>query len=104
MISITLPSNADKEIPLDNIVKDADTGEYNFKIKILKEGRVTPYEIKKEILINKPDEKGKRENIINAITGAVVYESSQVKAKRAGIFFFAFTITLILVYQTWRKK
>jgi len=102
MVTLTLPKNEEKKISLENIVPEAEPGEYNYKIKILKEGRKTPYEVKKEILLNNPEDK--RENIINAITGAVVYESSQVKAKRAGIFFFAFATSILLIYQIWRKK
>lgn len=104
---IMIPSGGEVSVNLKNIVREAEEGDYNFKIEILKEGRKTPYEIKKEIVISKDSTnktETKKEKIINRITGGVVYESSGVKAKRTGIFFFAFCITLLLVYQTWIRK
>ncbi len=104
---IVIPSGGEINVNLKNIVREAEAGDYNFKIEILKEGRKTPYEIKKEVVISKDSTsttENKKEKIINRITGGVVYESSGVKAKRTGIFFFAFSITLLLVYQIWIRK
>ena len=104
---IMIPMGKEISVSLKNIVREAEEGDYNFKIEILKEGRKTPYEIKKEIVISKGNinkTENKKETIINRITGGVVYESSGVKAKRTGIFFFAFSITLLLIYQVWAKK
>ncbi len=56
MQEILLEPNSENEIILDNQVNEAESGEYNLKIKILKEGLKTPKEFTYSIYLEKPEE------------------------------------------------
>ena len=98
--SINLSSGEEKIIELDTKPIDLEEDKnYRFKVKILKEGRNTPYDITKEVKINSENvKKG-----LNDITGNVVYESKGVIAQRSAVFFFGGLMASLSVFMFWRK-
>ena len=97
--SLTLKSSEEKVISLKNTIKDSDKDELNFKIKILRDDRKNPYELKDSIKISKKTPSSPTPKTLkNPLTGYTVYESQGQKAKRSAIFFFNGILALLLIY------
>lgn len=103
--TIELPkeSSIDAELK-NNIEPDVESGTYDYKIKLLKEGRKTPVIIKSTISLKNDLHS---ENPINKqsqeITGRVIYSSSSIDAQRIGIFIFAGLLLVIIVSILLKK-
>lgn len=105
--TLTLKSSEEKIIKLSNIINETEKEELNFKVKIQRLDRKTPYELTDTIKINKEiqlpnssktisEEKSK--TLLNPITGFTVYESTGSKAKRSAIFFLNGVLALLLIF------
>lgn len=105
---IELKQGEEKIIELKTEVNNV--GEANsprLKVRILREGRKTPYDITKEIKIENKENKNRNENIkngINEITGSVVYEGKSILAERTGIYFFSGLMTTLGLYSFFRGR
>ena len=100
--SIELNPEEEKIIELNTkMVNLENEKDYRFKIKVLKDGRVTPYDITKEIAF-------KSENVkkpLDSITGSAIYESKGFKAQRSAVFFFGglmMTLSLFMFWIRWK--
>ncbi len=94
----------------DNCNKEFRSGDYFVVIDGLNEEVREPITIednrgcKKEELITTSSNKaiilesGEPEKHLNSITGNVIYEATDVKADRAGIYFFSISLILLLIY------
>ena len=118
-ISIAVNSHSSEIIELRNVVQEAEEGNYSIKIKILKEGRKTPYELKQSIKIktNKIGTKtsAQSNSVINEtkisnmsssgsaslLTGKVIYETAL--AKNIKIILLVVLAALILVFVLRQK-
>lgn len=111
--SVKIPGESSIILDLTNELAEEASGDYKLKIKIKEEERKTPEEftldvkiktltklIKKEYTIS-ADNKIKEEN--NLITGGIIYQDSNTKAKRSAVFFFTGTLVLSLVYLAIKK-
>ena len=102
---LTLSSEEEKVIGLKNEINESNKNEINFKVKILRNDRKTPYELKDQLKIS-PSKVQKVEQSIenssktlkNSITGYTIYQSTGEKAKRLALFFLNGCIILLLFY------
>lgn len=107
--TIELPRETSTTIELRNSIEsDAESGTYDYKIKLLKEGRKTPVIIESTIKINNTLHS---EKLINSskftnkeiFTSNPVYESSSVKARNAGIYIFSALLIILIIILLLRK-
>lgn len=97
--SILLKSNEEEIVSLNNKINDTDKDFLDFKVKLQRTDRKTPYELKEKLKIVHDKEKPKESKTLkNSITGYTIYESSGEKAKRSAIFFFNGLIAALLVF------
>jgi len=98
MQAVNLSSGEEKIIELNTKPVDIEENkDYRFKVKILKDGRKTPYDITKEIRV-------KSESIkkpIDSVTGNVIYESKGIKAQRSAVFFFSGLMMSLSMFMFW---
>jgi len=103
--TIELPKESSIDAELrNNIEPDVESGTYDYKIKLLKEGRKTPVLIESTINIKNDLHS---ENPINKksqeITGKVIYSSSSIDAQRAGIFIFSALLLVVIIAISLKK-
>jgi hypothetical protein len=100
---IELKQGKEEIVELDLEVEDfSKASSPRLKVKILKEGRKTPYDITKEIKLGG----GKSETVkkgLGGITGSVVYEGKSVEAGRMGVWFFSGLMMSLGVYGFFRR-
>jgi len=92
-----------------NVNGAAEANSPRLKVKILKDGRQTPYDITEEIKVEPAgnENKNRNENIKNSldgITGNVVYEGKSILAERTGIYFFSGLMTALGIYGFFRGR
>ncbi len=119
MQEIFISSKSESEIYLENIVEDAEEGEYNLKIKILKQGLKTPKEFTFPIYLEKSDLKDTKTQAIdiasdNYISGNVMNNFDEfgnyreVKSKKSEIMeilpYIISTISLLFCVFLLLKK
>ena len=103
--TIELPKESSIDAELrNNIEPDVESGTYDYKIELLKEGRKTPVLIESTINIKNDLHS---ESIINKksqeITGKVIYSSSSIDAQRIGIFIFSALLLVVIIAISLRK-
>ena len=102
---VELKQGEEKIVDLNMKVEKAISAESpRLKVKILRDGRKTPYDITKEIKI----EKKKSESIkkdsqgFKDVTGNIIYEGKSTEAARTGVFFFSGLMTMLGLYGFFR--
>ena len=118
-----LGANSLQEIELENIVEDAEPGDYKFKVVVNKNNQKTNNEVIKGIKINNNTETLKNENIDlknnpdnkkndaeNVITAnkalmphSLAYESATEKAKNLAPIFLIVLSVLLNIVLIWRR-
>lgn len=114
-----LKANSLHVVELSNIVEDAESGDYKFKVLVNKNNQKTNNEITKDIVISKKSDKNiKNGKIINDNNNAeniitannvlmpnygLVYESSAEKAKNLVPIFLIILSVLINIVLIWRR-
>ena len=103
--TIELPKESSIDAELrNNIEPDVESGTYDYKIKLLKEGRKTPVLIESTINIKNDLHS---ESIINKkpqeITGKVIYSSSSIDSQRTGIFIFSALLLVVIIAISLKK-
>jgi len=110
-----LDANSLHIVELENIVEDAEPGNYKFKVLVNKDNQKTNNEITRDIVINiKNNNKEKineTENTVNIVTAntvlmpnyGLVYESTTEKAKSLVPIFLIILSVLINVVLIWRR-
>jgi hypothetical protein len=102
--SLTIKPSEEKTIKLSNIINETNKGELNFKVKIQRLDRKTPYELKEKVqvvtpqIIEKMSKSEPSKTLKNPITGYTIYESTNTKAKRSAVFFLNGCFILLLIY------
>ncbi|MBI2522788.1 lamin tail domain-containing protein [Candidatus Woesearchaeota archaeon] len=121
----TLKANSLQEIELENIVDDAESGSYKFKVVINKNNQKTNNEIIKDITINNmnnnietsknenldlknnPDNKNDAESLVTAnkvlMPRELAYESATEKAKNLAPIFLIILSVLLNIVLIWRR-
>ncbi|MBS3151327.1 lamin tail domain-containing protein [Candidatus Woesearchaeota archaeon] len=110
---VELKQGEEKTVDLKLNVNDVSkAASPKLAVKILKDGRKTPYSITKEVKVD--NDKSKSESVkkgsqgFQDVTGNVVYEGKSTEAGRMGIFFFSGLMTVLGLYgffrgwRTWR--
>jgi len=113
MQELKVPGKGYVEINLKNsLIENTEPGDYKLKVKMKQEGRKTEDEftasVKITSLASSNDEFNEfsqdvNEKEENLITGDVIYESSDVKARKFGIYFFSGTLILVIFYLLFKK-
>ena len=117
-----LKANSLHEIELENIVDDAESGSYKFKVVINKNNQKTNNEIIKDVVIknietsknenidlkNNPDNKNNdTENLVTAnkvlMPRELIYESATEKAKNLAPIFLIVLSVLLNIILIWRR-
>ena len=100
--TVELKQGEEKIVDLKlNIEKASEAASPRLKIKILKEGRKTPYDITKEIKIEEKKSESVKKGFQD-VTGNVVYEGKSTEAGRMGVFFFSGLMTMLGLYGFFR--
>ncbi len=104
---VELKKGEEKTIDLKLNVNDVSkAASPKLAVKILKEGRKTPYSMTKEIKVD--NDKSKSESIkkdsqgFQDVTGNIIYEGKSVEAGRTGVFFFSGLMALLGLYGFFR--
>ncbi len=84
---IEVPAKSSSVVVLENDIGYLDDGEYNFKVKVQKEGLKTAKEFKDEINV---ENKGKALN-------REIYKSNNEEIKRAGVYFLCALLILLII-------
>lgn len=105
--SIELKKGEEKIVDLKLNLNDVSKASSpKLAVKILKEGRKTPYDITKEIKVI--EEKSKSESVkkdsqgFKDVTGNVIYEGKSTEAGRTGVFFLSGLMTMLGLYGFFR--
>ncbi len=108
-----LKANSLHIVELENIVEEADPGNYKFKVLVNKNNQKTNSQITKDIVINKKSnekEANNDEKIENKIIGPVVmpnygfvYESTTEKAKSLIPFFLIILSVMLNIVLIWKR-
>ena len=102
--SISLKKGEEKIVDLKLNLKDiSKAASPRLAVKILKEGRKTPFDITKEIKV--VDKESKNESVkkgFQDVTGSVIYEGKSTEAGRTGVFFFSGLMTMLGLYGYFR--
>ena len=100
--TVELKQGEEKIVDLKlNIEKASEAASPRLKIKILKEGRKTPYDITKEIKVEEKKSESVKKGFQD-VTGNVVYEGKSTEAGRMGVFFFSGLMTMLGLYGFFR--
>ena len=95
---IKLSPNSENIIELkNNFDGHIEEGDYKIKVRIKKEGRKTTDDFISDIKISLDN------NLSEDLTGNIIYESSDVKAKNLGYFIFVFSLILLISFLIFRK-
>ena len=99
---IELKQGEEKIVDLKmKVEKASDAASPRLKVKILKEGVKTPYDITKELRIEKKKSESVKKGFQD-VTGNVVYEGKSTEAGRMGVFFFSGLMTMLGLYGFFR--
>ena len=82
---------------------DVDISISGITDSLCKEETINQGEITSELLTTGEKEETIASSEENKITGEVVYESSDVKARRIGVYFFAGVLIVILLYMIFKR-
>ena len=104
---VKLPANGNIKFELINKVTDAEPGDYKVKVKIKRKDRKTPEEFTKDIkLLANPKHELTEETTstgLEGITGGVIYEGSDIKAYRYGLYFFVLTLIGLIMQLAYKE-
>ena len=103
--TITLPAKSSAEIELKNAIPLIQSGNYDYRIKILKEGRKTPKEVTSTLKVLSTIHL-ESENIINTtneIISNIVYSSKNIEAKRYALYFMSVVLILLIIKLLIKK-
>lgn len=114
---IVLPVDETRVIELRNRVLEAESGQYNLKVKINKNNQKTNYEITKQVTIEafkeekKSDleEEGKKKDFIEKLEyeqgfrPEIIYESSTYKVKKLIPYFIITILSFLSIALIWRR-
>ena len=114
MEEFVLKANSLQIVELYNIVENAESGNYKFKVLINKNNQKTNNDITRNIIINNKlnenneesfefDEVAKNEITGNTINYGIVYESSTEKAKNLVLWFLMILSILLNIALIWRR-
>jgi len=99
---IELKQGEEKIVDLKmKVEKASDAASPRLKVKILKEGVKTPYDLTKELRIEKKKSESVKKGFQD-VTGNVVYEGKSTEAGRMGVFFFSGLMTMLGLYGFFR--
>ncbi|MBD3313556.1 hypothetical protein GF345_03870 [Candidatus Woesearchaeota archaeon] len=122
-VAVHLGPGQTEDVELENVVEEADPGDYRLKIKILKDDLKTPVEFTKDISIAEPEKEEKNKSIsleVKAIvgsnsnnsekdakkedkpgmgltTGKTVYRSKSEKAGSMAIYFIIAALAVMII-------
>ncbi len=83
------------------VEKASEAASPRLKVKILKEGVKNPYDLTKELKIEKKKSESVKKGFQD-VTGNVVYEGKSTEAGRTGIFFFSGLMAMLGLYGFFR--
>jgi len=99
---IELKQGEEKIVDLKmKVEKASDAASPRLKVKILKEGMKNPYDLTKELRIEKKKSESVKKGFQD-VTGNVVYEGKSTEAGRMGVFFFSGLMTMLGLYGFFR--
>lgn len=130
---INLNACSSKVFYLNNEIEDAENGEYKIKVKLLKEGRKTPIEKSRDVVVNienkneieevleekiesekevknesifysKKENKSQNKNNTSSITGDMVYENKYEKKNSKTLFIIAGIIAGLIFLKSFFSK
>ena len=104
--TINLPRDSSLILDLKNEIDvHTEPGDYKLKVKVKKEGRKTTNDFTTDIkVLDISNEEIKNLTDENKISGKVIYESSDVKAKNLGLIILDIILILIIILLLFRKS
>jgi len=117
--TVLVKADQTKEFELENVVNEAEPGDYKLKIKIKRDDQKTEKEITQEISLVSPipktqsqplqvssgdTEKDERSIILEATKQPkIIYESTTIKARNLVVYFFIGLLVIYSALLTWRR-